>query len=387
MTIFRSQKVRNTAFQVLFVGGLIAILLTGILTAWHNLAAQNITSSFAFLWKATGWEMNFSLLPTSARDPYWWYILMGICNTLFLGVIGLFCATLVGGLVGLARVSENKAARLLGTVYVEIFRNIPLIVQIFFWYSVANRLPSPRQAFEFGGIKLSNRGLYLPGFNVHGWAIAALVLLIFAYAVWIGVYSSARRYRRIPQDRKARVRLIGTGLALVAAAILMVAGHPAGEPWFTIPELKGLNVRGGYRIQPEVYTLAFAIAIYGGAYIGEIVRGGFKSVGRGQTEAAQALGLSGWQAFSRIRLPLAMRAMLPILANQYVWLIKATTLGIVVGFSDLFMVIATSITQSGQTLEFIGILMASFLIINFSLAKIFNRINKAVELKGHQLRS
>ena len=181
--------------------------------------------------------------------------------------------------------------------------------------------------------------------------------------------------------------MIMIAVGAIVAVTAVVLGHDAGTAWITNPELKGLNIRGGYRIQPEVYALAFSIAIYGGAYIGEIVRGGFKAVGQGQSEAAQALGLSPWQAFSRVRLPLAMRAMLPILANQYVWLIKATTLGIVVGFSDFFMVIATSITQSGQTLEFIGILMIGFLIINLSLARIFNAINKAVKLKGHQLRS
>ena len=134
----------------------------------------------------------------------------------------------------------------------------------------------------------------------------------------------------------------------------------------------------------RVLTLAIAITTYGAAYVGEIVRGGFKSVGRGQMEAAAALGLSSWQIFTRVRLPLAFRAMLPILINQYVWLIKATTLGIAVGFSDFFMVIASSINHSGQTFEFIGILMAGFLLINFSLAAVLNRLNRAIALKGHQ---
>jgi ABC-type amino acid transport system permease subunit len=129
-----------------------------------------------------------------------------------------------------------------------------------------------------------------------------------------------------------------------------------------------------------------AIAIYGGSYIGEIVRGGFKAVGKGQVEAASSLGLTPWQVFTLVRLPLALRAMLPILANQYVWLMKATTMGIAVGFTDFFMITALTINHSGQTLEAIGILMAGFLIINLSLAALFNRINKAIALKGNQLR-
>jgi len=148
-----------------------------------------------------------------------------------------------------------------------------------------------------------------------------------------------------------------------------------------------LNLRGGLRVSPEFSALLVAIGIYGGAYIGEIVRGGFKAVGKGQTEAAHSLGLSPWQTFSRIRLPLALRAMLPILANQYIWLIKATTLGIAVGFTDFFMIVAVTINQSGQTLEAIAILMGGFLVINLSIAAVFNRINRAIALKGNQLRS
>jgi His/Glu/Gln/Arg/opine family amino acid ABC transporter permease subunit len=387
VTFWQNRKVRSTVLQVLYVGGLAGIVLTAALTARQNLDEQGITSSFDFLWKATGWDLTFSLLPTDAADPYWWFLLMGVLNTLFLGVIGLTFATLVGGMVGLARVSTNKAARALGTIYVETFRNIPLIVQVFFWYALANRLPKPRDAIDVGGILLSNRGLYVPGLNVNGASVALSLLIVFgllAGAIWLIV---ARRFKRVPIQRKHALIFTGVSIGILLITVTYWFGHAAGTPLISAPELKGLNIRGGYRIQPEVYALAFAIAIYGGAYIGEIVRGGFNAVGRGQNEAGQALGLSSWQVFSRIRLPLALRAMLPILTNQYVWLIKATTLGIVVGFADFFMVIASSITHSGQTLEFVGILMSGFLLINFSLAAVLNRINKAVALKGNQLRS
>lgn len=387
IAVLQQQKVRHTILQVLYISAIAAIIITGVVNAKHNLEAQGIVSSFDFLWKATGWDMTFSLLDTKPTDPYWWFLLMGIVNTLFLGIIGLASATLVGGLVGLARISSNHSARLLGTIYVEIFRNIPLIVQVFFWYAIANRLPSPRQAFEFAGILFSNRGVYIPGFNVEGWAVAAFFLILLAGSFLFLWFIAARRFKRIGEGKRKKFSLVILGGTLVVALLTVIVGHAEGTAFLTLPELKGLNIRGGYRIQPEVYALAFSIAIYGGAYIGEIVRGGFKAVGTGQGEAAQALGLSKWHVFWRIRLPLAIRAMLPILTNQYVWLIKATTLGIVVGFADFFMVIASSITHSGQTLEFIGILMAGFLIINFSLAAVLNRINKAVALKGHQLRS
>lgn len=387
MTLLQHQKSRNALLQILYVGVLLALVVTAALTARHNLQAQGILSGWSFLWKSTGWDMTFSLLPTSSSDPYWWFLLMGVLNTLFLGVIGLAFATLVGGLVGLARVSENKAARLLGTIYLEIFRNIPLIVQVFFWYALANRLPSPRQAIEAGGALLSNRGIYLPGLNIAGWSVAAGFLALAIGSALLLWLSLARRFRRVAPALRRRRAWIVAMVTLGTLMVLFFLGHTPDSPLLTLPELKGLNIRGGYRIQPEIYALAFAIAIYGGAYIGEIVRGGFIAVGRGQTEAAKALGLSEWQSFTRIRLPLAVRAMLPILTNQYVWLIKATTLGIVVGFADFFMVVASAITHSGQTLELIGILMAGFLIINFSLAAVMNRINRAIALKGHQNRS
>jgi ABC-type amino acid transport system permease subunit len=169
-------------------------------------------------------------------------------------------------------------------------------------------------------------------------------------------------------------------------AILAYAREP-GSDIFSVPALRGLNFRGGITIPPELSALAIATAIYGGAYIAEVIRAGFLSVGKGQVEAARALGLSPWHVFSRIHLPLAIRAVLPTLINQYVWLFKATTLGIVVGFADFFSVISVSINQSGQTLELIAILMVGFLVMNNSLSFILNRVNKAIALKGTQLRT
>ena len=380
--LWRRKSFRRAAIQGGFLVAIAAVVIVGTMTARANLAAQGITSGFGFLAKSTGWDLNFSILPTNPNDPYWWFILAGICNTLFLGFLGLFFATLIGLAVGMARSSTNPSARLVGATYVETFRNIPLIVQVFFWYAMASQLPGPKQSIVVGDALLSSRGLYLPGLNVSLVSAIAAVAIAFVTAcllLWIAI---ARPFRRMAKVAKRNLLLGVLGGGLVLAAVGLFLGRLPDTPLVSLPELQGLNVRGGIRIQPELYTLAFAIAIYGGAYIGEIVRGGFKAVGRGQVEAAQALGLSAWQAFSRVRLPLAIRAMLPILINQYVWLIKATTLGIVVGFSDFFMVISGAITHPGQTLELIAILMGGFLVINFSLAAILNRINRAIALKG-----
>ncbi|MBZ9883615.1 ABC transporter permease subunit [Mesorhizobium sp. CA10] len=385
VSLLRNQKVRSALLQVVYVGSLAALVLAGIIIARRNLAEQGITSGFDFLYKSTGWDVNFSLLPATANDPYWWFFLIGIINTLFLGCTGLILATLVGTIVGLARTSSNELAQLLGRTYVDIFRNIPLILQVFFWYALITHLPTPRAAHEAWGFLLTSRGLYVPAPNVGGVAMAlatSAVIAAIALPVWLGRTSRLSQ----PFGQRATIQLAGAAAALACAAIVLMVGRLPDAPLLDFPALEGLNLRGGLRVPPEFSALAIAIAIYGGSYIAEIVRGGFKSVGMGQMEAARSLGLSPWRVFTLVRLPLALRAMLPILANQYVWLMKATTMGIAVGFTDFFMIVALTINHSGQTLEVIGILMGGFLAINLSLAAVFNRINKAIALKGNQLR-
>jgi len=384
-SLLRNQKVRNALLQVLYVGSLAALVLAGVVIARRNLAEQGITSGFDFLYKSTGWDVNFSLLPATANDPYWWFFLIGIINTLFLGSVGLMLATLVGTIVGLARTSSNELARVLGRTYVDIFRNIPLILQVFFWYALITHLPTPRAAHEAWGFLLTSRGLYIPFPNVGVVAMALAILAVIAaiaLPAWLGRTSRLSQ----PIGQRSAIQLAAAAAALAVAAIILVVGRVPDAPLLDFPALQGLNLRGGLRIPPEFSALAVAIAIYGGSYIAEIVRGGFKSVGKGQVEAALSLGLSPWRVFTLVKLPLALRAMLPILANQYVWLIKATTMGIAIGFTDFFMIVSLTINHSGQTLESIGILMAGFLTINLSLAAIFNRINKAIALKGNQLR-
>ncbi len=383
--LLRNQRVRNASLQVLFVGTIGALMLAGTFIARQNLESQGITSGFDFLFKSTGWDVTFSLLPVTANDPYWWYFLIGIINTLFLGSVGLILATIVGTIVGLARTSSNELAQLLGRTYVDIFRNIPLILQVFFWYAVITHLPTPRAAHDLWGVLLTSRGVYVPVPNVGGAALLAAALAVIAAVVlplWLGRTSRLSQ----PVGERLVIQLAGAAVALACAAVILVTGRLPDLPLVDFPALQGLNLKGGLRIPSEFSALAVAIAIYGGSYIAEIVRGGFKAVGKGQMEAALSLGLSPWRVFVLVRLPLALRAMLPILANQYVWLMKATTMGIAVGFADFFMIVALTINHSGQTLEAIGILMAGFLTINLSLAAIFNRINKAIALKGNQLR-
>ncbi len=383
----KNKKFRDIGFQIAFVGFLVLMVVSFILTARSNLAAQGITSGFGFLDRATGWDINFSLLSYKTSDPYSRAILIGFLNSMFVGAISLTLATLIGITVGVMRTSGNKMAELVGTTYVEIFRNVPLLLQLFFWYALLTALPKPKQATViFDTIFLTGRGVYFTGLNISASMVFfAIVAMIVAgsFVLWV---NTARRFTRISATRKLNFKRMIWGAGLVVVIILMVVGRIPDTSLLNFPYLKGLNYRGGIRVSPELLACIIAISIYGAAYIAEIVRAGFNSVNKGQGEAAHALGLSRWHAFSRIILPLAIRAVMPTMINQYVWLLKATTIGIAIGFVDFFMVISTSINQSGQTLELIGILMGGFLAVNYSMAWVLNRVNDAIKLKGTQAR-
>lgn len=385
--MLNNRRRRRFVIQLAIALLMATVLVFLAMTAQATLQKQGITSGFDFLFRSTGWDIGFSLIEYSISDPYWKVLLIGLVNTLFMGLIGLFIATVLGILVGTARTAANPVMNLVGTIYVETFRNVPLILQAFFWYAVYTHLPSPRQAYDLGGVAyLSSRGIFFPGFNVSAsaalLAIASVVVAV-AVVLWIG---ASRWFAGVSPSRRSSLRWTVFVAGLAVAGVLLVLGRVPGAPFISIPELAGLNVKGGIRIPPEFAALLTAMSLYGGAYIGEIIRAGYMSVGKGQLEAAHALGLKPLQIFTRIRLPLALRAVLPTLTNQYVWLLKATTLGIAVGFSDFFLVVSTSINQSGQTLELIAILMGGFLLVNYSLATVMNAVNRAIAIKGTQAR-
>ena len=381
--LLKQKSFRDATYQIAFVGSLFALIVLFTITARNNLETQGLTSGFDFLARSTGWGVSFSLIEFTTSDTYLKVIWVGLLNSLFLGAISLALATIFGTIIGIMRVSGNKMAELIGTAFVETFRNLPLLLQLFFWYAILTSLPRPKDGIEIGGVAfLSGRGIYLPGLNVTGGSVFIVILVLFlAFGLWLWLRASRRFARMEANQKRTYGRLIWFGWLVIAFVILWIGRIPE-TPLMSIPFLKGLNYREGIRISPELLACIVAISIYGAAYIGEIVRAGFNSIGKGQSEAGHALGLTTWQTYSRIRLPLAIRAVMPTLINQYVWLFKSTTIGIAVGFVDFFMVISTAINQSGQTLELIAILMGGFLAINYSMAWVLNRVNDAIKLKG-----
>ncbi len=382
-----SARLRRSALQAGFVGVIALVIASAIFTARQNLVEQGLTSGFGFLSRATGWDISFSLLSFQPNDTYARALLIGLTNTLFLTALTLPLATVIGVIVALLRTSGLAVLEKIGTVYVELFRNVPILLQLLFWYSLLRGLPQPRDATGLWDmVYLTGRGLYTPALSVAPLNVSATACLVFV-AIGIAVAMRLNRhFRALPHGTRLACMALLWLTSLCAAALILWAGRDLDQPFVALPEAKGLGIRGGARISPELAAMILAIAIYGGAYIAEIMRAGFNSVPKGQYEAGKALGISSFRIFTRIRFPLALRAVLPTLANQYIWLTKASTLGIAVGFADYFMVVSTAINQSGQTLELIGLLAAGFLAVNYTLGWVMNRTNDAIKLRGTQWR-
>ncbi|MEQ8355413.1 MAG: ABC transporter permease subunit [Kiloniellaceae bacterium] len=375
--LLQHKKARSWALQSLVLLVSLGLTVSFVVIARENLLSQGIATGFGFLERSTGWPINFALIEVTDRSPYWRMLLAGLLNTLLVGLLGLTFATLFGVFVGLLRISSNLILNIIGTTYVEIFRNVPLILQAFFWYAVLTHLPSPRSAISIGEvIFVSNRGLILPALNFP--LLDVLLLGLGAVAIVFG----ALQIKKHSSRAAPYVWPASAALLVLLFLLLLLTGRSPDSPLVTFPELRGLRFRDGFDIKPEFSALLIAITVFGAAYIGEIVRGGLLSVDRGRIEAGRALGLRNFRINQLIRIPLAVRAMLPALANQYVWLMKATTIGIAIGFPDYFMVVSTSINQSGQTIELLALLMLGFLLINYSIGFFMNRVNSRLEIKG-----
>ncbi len=368
----KSINVKNFLIQAVFLFVVILVVASAFTSARTNLAELGISSGFSFLERATGWGYAFSLFESSINDPYKWTLFSGFANTLFLGLITIMTSTILGFIVGSARDSNNITIQAITALFIQLFRNIPLILQVVFWYAVLIHMPSPKQAYNMFDVAfLSNRGLMIPSFNVSP-------VLIFSLFVLLMLYWLLKERLLILRNASAKwfYGCIIFGVALYL--LFCVEGN-----LFSVPSLKGLRFVGGTTVPVELITMIIACTLYGAAYIAEIVRGGLNEVPKGLVEAGNSLGLNERMVWFRIKLPMALRTIIPPLGNQWVFMMKATTVGVAIGFSDLFMLVSTSITQSGQTLELIAILMMAFLLINISIAQLVHHLNSRMALKGH----
>jgi len=306
--------------------------------------------------------------------------LVGLLNTLLVSALGIVLATLLGFMIGVARLSGNWLLARLADLYVETFRNIPLLLQIFFWYfAVLRALPRPRDSMALGeAVFLNLRGLYLPepifepGFRLVGVALAAAVVLCWLLVRW----ARRRQVREGVSFPVVRTSLLI--LLLLPLVTFLVTGMPLS---WELPALKGFNFHGGITVIPELTALLFALSIYTAAFIAEIVRSGIQAISKGQTEAAQALGLKRGQVLRLVVIPQALRVIIPPLTNQYLNLIKNSSLATAIGYPDLVSVFAgTTLNQTGQAVEVIAITMAVYLLISLSVSLLMNWYNRKMAL-------
>ena len=350
------------------------IIIGAVQSAKVNLNALGLTSGFGFLERSTGWSYSFSLIDRDINDSYARTLTIGFLNTVFVGFITIILSTIFGFLIGTFRDARHPALNIAATVYIQIFRNIPLILQGIFWYAIVIHLPGPRQAMSLGeAIFLSNRGLMIPLLNLSLTVVLVMLFTLIAAAFFL--------VRMKISGLKIAPALVGLAFFMVLMATGLLI--PAGEDVISWPELKGLRFVGGLTISPELLVMIIAIVLYGSAYIAEVVRGGLAEIPKGLIEAGEALGLTQRAIWVRIKMPMALRTIIPPLGNQWIFIMKATTIGVAIGFSDLFYIVSTSITQSGQTLELIAILMGAFLLVNFLIAQFINWLNKSLQLKGY----
>lgn len=370
----RRAKRRSFTIQSAILILIVLAVWGGVSNAQYNLTRLNMTSGFSFLERDTGWDYSFSLIERSISDRYYYTLFAGLLNTLFVGFICIITTTFFGFIIGTLRDARHPALNFAANVYVQIFRNVPLILQAIFLYAILIHMGGPRQALNIGDVAfLSGRGMMLPGLNIGPTAAVGLLLASLAIAIGL-IIAKTSLWRGIA---------IWFGGTIVLSLLATVVFRPEGEGLFSIPALAGLRFRGGISVPIELLALIISITLYGSAYIAEIVRGGLAQVPRGLVEAGQALGLSNMSIWSRIKVPMALRSIIPPLGNQWIFMMKATTIGIAIGFSDLFYITVNSISQSGQTLELILILMLTFLAINYSIAFFTNWLNARLQLKEH----
>jgi general L-amino acid transport system permease protein len=380
VAVYNNPRIRAVVYQLVLLAIVLWFGYEFALNAKANLQAQKITSGFGFLDQTAGFGINQSLIPYTASDSYGRVFLVGLLNTLLVSGIGIVLATILGFLVGLARLSPNWLVARLAGGYVELIRNLPLLFQILFWYlAVLGTLPGPRQSISlFGEVFLNNRGIVVPA-PVAGegtaWVVAAFVcaaMIAYGLRVW-----AKRRQVRTGRQFPA----LWVGLFLIVAlplAVLVATGFPIG---FETPTLRGFNFVGGVRLIPEFVALLVALTTYTAAFIAEIVRAGVLAIPRGQTEAAQALGLRRSLTLRLIVVPQALRVIVPPLTNQYLNLTKNSSLAVAVGYPDLFAVFAgTALHQTGQAIEIIAITMAVYLAISLITSALMNWYNARIQV-------
>jgi general L-amino acid transport system permease protein len=381
VSLIYDPKVRSIAYQVLLCAIIIFLAYSAVRNAADNLARARIASGFGFWNQTAGFDISQTLIEYSAQaGTYGRAFWVGLLNTLLVAAIGIVLATIVGFLVGIARLSKNFLLAKLSAGYVELIRNLPLLLQLLFWYNaVLKALPDLRDSWTLpGSIFLNNRGffapspIFQPGMQFVAGALIVGIIGAFVFASWA-------RKRQEQTGQQAPVGLVALGLIVgLPVIVFFLAGMPAT---LEFPEKGRFNIRGGMEILPEFAALLVGLVLYTGAFIAEVVRAGIMAVSKGQTEAAGALGLRTGPTLKLVVIPQAMRVIIPPLTSQYLNLTKNSTLAVFVGYPDLVQVFTgTVLNQTGQAVEVVMITMAVYLSISLVTSMVMNWYNARIAL-------
>ena len=381
LALLRNEKVRGILYQVIVILGFLFVVYFIAKNTAHNIEIRGIKSGFDFLNSTAGFDITESPIAFSPQSTHWEVFKVGLLNTLIISFAGIILSTILGLIIGVARLSSNWLINRLAAGYIETFRNIPVLLQILFWYNVVlATLPSTRQSINFfDGLFINNRGLFIPKpiFEPGSWLMGAGFVLALIAGWWLHRWA-VKRHEATGENFPA----FWTALGLVIILPLL-AYFVSGQPMhFDYPALKGFNFQGGKVLTPEFLALLFALTIYTATFIAEAIRSGIEAVAKGQKEAATALGLTPVQSLRFVVLPQAIRIAIPPIINQYLNLAKNSSLAAAVGYPELVTIFAgTSLNQTGQALEIIGITMLTYLMISLLVSVILNWFNSKMQIK------
>lgn len=383
LSIINNPDNRAVIYQVL------ALLLVFVFAYYftnnmfENIEKRGISTGFSFLNETAGFGISQTLIDyDDGSSSYYDVFVVGLLNTLLVSVIGIIFASMLGLLIGIGRLSSNFLISRLSAVYIETFRNIPILLQILFWYNVVlAALPSPRQSFSYvESIFLNNRGLLIPEPIFESGSASILIAFILAC---VGVFFLARWAKKRHDASGEEFPIVKVSIALIICAPLLlyfISGQPISAEY---PVLKGFNFKGGLTIIPELLALIFALSIYTATYIAEAVRAGIEAVPNGQKEAAKSLGLKDHIILRKVVLPQALRVIIPPVINQYLNLVKNSSLATAIGYPEIVTLFSgTTLNQVGQAIEIILMTMAVYLTFSIVISLFLNWVNAKMAIKG-----
>ena len=371
-------RFRAYVYQALILGLVAYAIWFLVSNTLDNLASRNINTGFAFLKQEAGFAIGESYIDYSLTDTYTRALGVGIINTLVVSLLGIILSTILGVIIGVARLSTNWLISKLAAIYVEVMRNIPLLIHLFFWYALFTEIfPGPRQALNpITGVFLSNRGIMVPSLQGASllWLALGLVLAI-VLSIILAVY--ARKRQRLTGQT---VPVLWSSIAMLIFLPLIAALISGWQLNLSYPELRGFNFTGGVSFTPELTALLAGLVFYTAAFTAEIVRSGIQSIGKGQWEAGRSIGLRNSHVLRLVVMPQALRVIVPPMSSTFMNLAKNSSLAVAIGYPDIVSIVNTMLTQTGQAIEAVSIIMLAYLTISLSIALLMNWYNRRIAL-------